>query len=436
MSLAKLFLDHLKLRLSYLEKALTVNKFDALIISSGSPVKYFADSIGTSLNAVPHFGHYCPLTGPNHAIKLQPNKKPFLIHYAPQSFWYESLDLDDAFWIDGFNIVKVCDLKTLWDMLTVSKTSRTAYIGDDIESAMTANLEPNPIELTAYLDWGRKYKTPYEIKCIEEATAKSAKGHIAGQLAFLAGASELDIHYTFMKATQSLESELAFATIVAINEKSAILHYASKRTLGNGQTLLMDCGVKVRGYASDITRTITNTNCDPIFKNMIVSMRKNQQELIANSGPNKSFKALNNLSHLKLAELLKEHNILYSEPELAIELGLTKLFCPHNLGHHLGIQVHDVTGKLTNKNNNAAATTQQSTLPIDEILEPGNVITIEPGCYFIPTLLEPFRTNKYSKQLNWKLIDQLSCLGGIRIEDNILITETGHNDITKKYLPN
>ena len=436
MSLAKLFLDHLALRLSYLEKALAVSKFDALIISSGSPVKYFANGNGVSLNTVPHFGHYCPLAGPHHAIKLQPNQKPILICYAPQSFWYDSLNFDDAFWIDGFNIVKVCDLKALWDMLTVSKASRMAYIGDAVESAITANLDPNPIELTASLDWGRKYKTPYEIKCIEEATAKSAKGHIAGQLAFLADASELDIHYAFMEAAQSLESELAFSTIVAINEKSAILHYEGKRTLRSGQTLLMDCGVKVRGYASDITRTITNVNCDSTFKDMIVSMRKNQQELIANLGPNKSFKALHNLSHLKLAELLKEHKILYSEPESAIELGFTKLFYPHNLGHHLGIQVHDVTGKLANESNNAVITTQQSTLQTDRILEPGNVITIEPGCYFIPTLLEPFRTNKYSKQLNWKLIDQLSCFGGIRIEDNILITETGHHNITKKYLPN
>ena len=130
-----------------------------------------------------------------------------------------------------------------------------AYLGNETDRAQAAGLELNPAGLTTYLDWGRSYKTPYEVQCLEEATELGAKGHLAGRKAFLAGASELEIHYAFVQAVGCLDHQLAFSSIAALEPKGATLHYENKRSYRKGKVLLLDCGARVRDYASDITRT-------------------------------------------------------------------------------------------------------------------------------------------------------------------------------------
>ena len=434
MPLTALFLDHLKVRLAYVEQALVANPFDAVVISSGQPFTYFADDQDAPFNTVPHFRHYCPLTGPHHVLKLVPGKKPLLVRYAPEDFWYEQLPLGTPFWLEGFDVVEAPSLEAVWE--AVGKPARAAYIGNELEPAAAAGLELNPPGLTAFLDWGRSAKTPYEIKCIEEATVLGAKGHQAGRAAFLAGASELEIHYAFLEAVGSLEFELAFGSIVAQDEKGATLHYENKRSFRNGQNLLLDCGARIRGYASDITRTTPAAHCDPRFVALVAGMEKNQLELCAAVTPHLPFGDLHHLSHLKLAALLKEHHILDAEPEEAVALNLTRPFYPHGLGHHLGIQVHDVAGKLAGPDGAfAPPPPEHPNLRTTRSLEPGHVITIEPGCYFIPMLLRPFRGNEHSGRFNWPLIDELAKLGGIRIEDDVLVTETGRRNLTREVLP-
>ena len=429
-----LFKDHLKTRLAYAEKALAATGFDTLVISSGQPFTYFADDQDAPFNTVPHFRHYCPLTGPHHVLKLQPGKKPLLVRYAPEDFWYEQLPLGTPFWLDGFDVVEAPSLEAVWE--AVGQPTRAAYLGNETEPAAKAGLELNPASITAFLDWGRSYKTPYEIKCTEDATVTGARGHVAGRAAFLAGASELEIHYAFVQGVGCLDFELAFASIVAQNEKGATLHYENKRSFRKGQNLLLDCGARVLGYASDITRTTPTADCDPRFQALVAGMEKNQLELCEAVQPNLPFGDLHHLSHLKLAALLKESHILDAEPDEAVKLGLTRPFYPHGLGHHLGIQVHDVAGKLAGPDGSfAPPPAEHPNLRTTRTIEPGHLITIEPGCYFIPMLLRPFRTGEHTKRFNWTLIDELAKMGGIRIEDDVLVTPTGRRNLTREHLP-
>jgi Xaa-Pro dipeptidase len=434
MSLTELFLEHLKERLAYAERAMDANGFDSLVISSGRAFTYFADDQDAPFNTVPHFRHYCPITGPHHVLKLQPGKRPLLVRYAPEDFWYEQLPLGTPFWLEGFDLIEAPNLEAVW--AAVGRPERAGYIGNEPEPARAAGMEPNPSGLTAFLDWGRSYKTPYEVHCLEQATVRGAKGHQAARQAFLAGASELEIHYAFVEAVECLEFELAFPSIVALNEKGATLHYENKRSLRKGQTLLLDCGARTLGYASDITRVTTAPGCDPRFQALVAGMERNQRELAAAVAPRVPFGDLHHLSHVKLAALLKEHGILDADPEQAVDLGLTRPFYPHGLGHHLGIQVHDVAGKLAGPDGSfAAPPARHPSLRTTRVLEPGQVITIEPGCYFIPMLLQPFRESSQSHRFNWKLIDQLCPLGGIRIEDDLLVTATGGRNLTREQLP-
>jgi len=430
----ELFLEHLSVRLDYAGKALAANGFDTLVISSGTPSTYFADDQDAPFHTVPHFRHYCPLTGPHHALKLEPGKRPLLVRCAPEDFWYEQLPLGNPFWLGGFDLVEAASAEAVWAAL--GRPAHAAYLGDEPEAARAAGMEPNPAGLTAFLDWGRSYKTPYEIHCLEEATLSGARGHLAGRRAFLAGASELEIHHAFVEAVACQEWELAFPSIVALDEKGATLHYENKRSLRQGRTLLLDCGARTLGYASDITRVTTAPDCDPRFQDLVAGMERNQRELAAAVAPQVPFGDLHHLSHLKLAALLKEHGILDAGPEQAVDQGLTRPFYPHGLGHHLGIQVHDVAGKLAGPDGSVAPPpARHPSLRTTRTLEPGHVVTIEPGCYFIPMLLRPFRESSLGRLFNWKLIDQLSPMGGIRIEDDVLVTPAGGRNLTREQLP-
>ena len=434
MSLADLFSQHLDVRMAYLEKALAAQRFDALVISSGMPHTYFADDADAPFHTVPHFRHYCPLPGPHHALKLEPGKRPLLVRYAPEDFWYEQLPLGTPYWLPGFQVVEAPTVEAVWAQ--VGQPPRAAYIGNETDRAQAAGLETNPLELTAYLDWGRSFKTPYELACMEEATRRGVLGHQAGRRAFLGGASELEIHHAFLQAAGCLEQELAFPSIVALDEKGATLHYENKRDARDGRTLLLDCGVRFQGYPSDITRTTPAPGCDPRFQALAAGMERNQKVLAGAVAPGLPFGDLHHRSHLMLAALLKEHGILRAEPDEAVALGLTRPFYPHGLGHLLGIQVHDVAGKLAGPDGGIAPPPpQHPTLRTTRLLEPGMVVTIEPGCYFIPMLLRPFREHDLSGRFNWKLIEDLSPMGGIRVEDDVLVTPAGCRNLTRECWP-
>jgi Xaa-Pro dipeptidase len=434
MDLKSLYLSHLNTRLAFAEKALTATNYDALVISSGVPFTYFADDQQAPFRAVPHFRHYCPLEGPHHILQLVPGQKPRLIRYAPEDFWYEQLPLGSPFWADGFELTEVPSLDTAWEH--VRKVGNTAYIGNETERAQAAGLTLNPANLTTYLDWGRSYKTPYEIQSLEEATELGAKGHRASREAFLDGASELEIHHAFVQAVGCLDHQLAFPSIAALEPKGATLHYENKRSCRNGKVLLLDCGARVRDYASDITRTTVTKACDDRFAGLLAGLEQLQQKACAALSPGVPFGELHHQVQLDLAALLHSAGILKATPEEAIASGFVRPFMPHGLGHHLGIMVHDVAGRLSAPDGSfQAPPPEHPNLRTTRVLEPGHVLTVEPGLYFIPMLLRPFRESEHAARFNWKLIDELIPLGGMRIEDNVIVTQTGGRNVTREYLP-
>ena len=115
-------------------------------------------------------------------------------------------------------------------------------------------------------------------------------------------------------------------------------------------------------------------------------------------------------------------------PEQAVAEGVTRAFCPHGLGHSLGLQVHDVAGLRHPDGTPAPAPEQHPALRLTRTLRPGMVVTIEPGLYFINMLLAPLRNTDLP--INWRLVDQLFVCGGIRIEDNVAVTESGFANLT------
>lgn len=433
MNLSSSFHEHVAERRRKAAEALAATGFEALVLSSGVPFTYFADDENAPFHSVAHFAHWCPMTGPHHVLLVRPGHKPRLVRYAPEDYWYEQTPLGDPFWSSEFELQEAGTIEAVWKAL--GAPAKAAYIGNEIDRAKTAGLDVNPEKLVARLDWDRAYKTDYELQCLDEASALGAKGHVAAKQAFEGGKTELEIHYAYVEAMGVTDEALPYTNIVALDEKAAFLHYQTKRKVGNGKALLIDAGARTRGYASDITRSHAAPSCDRRFVALRDGMERLQQELCREVRPGTPFGDLHRQAHRKIASLLTESGILKGDPAEAEAKGLTRPFLPHGLGHHLGLQVHDVGGHLKDPEGHKTPPPQEHPyLRNTRTLEPRQVTTIEPGLYFIEMLLRPFRESAEGKRFDWKLIDELSPLGGIRIEDDVVVTGDGHRNLTRKYI--
>ena len=432
--LATLFKAHADRLQQETEKVLAATGHESLVVGSGAPFTYFADDQDAAFRSVPHFAHWCPLGGPHHVLHVVPGKKPRLIRHAPEDYWYEQGGVTEGFWLDVFALEERSSADAVWEAL--GKPAKAAYVGNEEARARAAGLDANPKPLTARLDWLRSYKDDYEVRSLEEATAMGARGHVAAREAFAAGASELEIHQAFCRGAGATEAQLPYSTIVALDEKGATLHYESKRATRGGKVLLLDAGAQSRGYASDITRTTPAPACDARFVELVELMDAVQQDLVKAAVPGRPYLEVHLQAHAAVARVLAELKVLRVSAEEAFVKGFTHPFFPHGVGHHLGIQVHDVAGKQSDPQGTPAPPPKEHPyLRNTRTIEPGHVFTIEPGVYFIPMLLRRFRSGPDAKAFDWDAIDALTPLGGVRVEDNVLVTTSGPRNLTREKLP-
>jgi len=434
MDLAALYSRHVDRLQAETEKALADAGFDSLVVSSGATFTYFADDRDAPFEPAPHFAHWCPLGGAHHLLHVAPGRKPRLVRHAPEDYWYEQGGVTDPFWLGAFKFEEAGSVEAAWKAL--GWPANAAYVGNETERAGEAGLDANPAALTPRLDWVRSYKDEYEVHCIEQATVRGARGHRAAREAFAAGASELEIHQAFVRAVGSTEAELPYTTIVALDEKGATLHYETKRTVGNGKVLLLDAGAQVRRYACDITRTTTASGGDVRFAELVRRVDELEQELARGATPGRPYLDVHLDAHRGVARILADLRLVRVAAEEALAKGYTHPFFPHGIGHHLGIQVHDVAGRQADPSGTPAPPPKEHPyLRNTRTIEPGHVFTIEPGIYFIPMLLRPFRSGSGAAAFDWAAIDALTALGGVRVEDNVVVTDAGPRNLTREHLP-
>ena len=434
MDLAKSFEEHISVRLRIASELMDDLKIDGLVFDAGTLQYYYGDDQALPFRPSHHFAHWCPLKGANHMVLVRRERVPELLFYQPVDFWYDHSPLGEPFWAPSFQIREFDSVEKIWDEL--KNLRGFAYVGpnekraDEIGLSLDDRIEP-------YLNWYRCYKTDYEVQCIDRSSEIAARGHREAKDAFFEGDSELVIHSRYLNAVQATDFELPYTGIVAVNEKSAVLHYAEKRQAhGASQVLLIDSGANFNGYASDITRTYVSDECHKDFREMCHQMHQAQIKLCSMVKPGLEFAELHHASHLAVAEILLEHQVIKGlDAEQAYKEGLTRVFYPHGVGHMLGLLVHDVGGKQSNKNGDK--------IPVDENhpflrslrpIEEGFVFTIEPGLYFIESLLSKARSEAIGGYLNDRLIEELMPFGGIRVEDNVLVTADSSKNITRQYL--
>jgi Xaa-Pro dipeptidase len=431
------FAKHIETLRRRLERILIGLPFDGVVFHSGEPHYYFCDDHAAPFRPNPHFAHWTPLNGAGHVVVARPDQAPRLIAHVPEDFWYEPVSIGQPFWIDA---IQVSSLPTEKDVVgELGSVRRLAFIGESNQFAQEAGFEPaavNPAVLVNRLNWHRSYKTQYEVDCIRQATKRAAAAHRAARAAFEQRASELEIHYAYVRALQQVDSELPFESIVALDEKGSFLHYVHKRVDVAGRVLLIDNGASFAGYAADITRTWASSAADSLFRQMLDDFHQVQQKLCQSVRAGLAFIDLHESAHRAIGQLLSNAGILRVPADQAFDRGLTRPFFPHGLGHFLGIQVHDVAGRQTGPDEaDSPPPPLYPFLRTTRTLEPDQVVTIEPGIYFIEMLLRPFRTATERDAIDWSLIDRLKSHGGMRIEDNVVVTDGSNVNITREFLP-
>ena len=432
----ELYADHLTQWDERLSVALAAAHFESLVVFAGAERTRFRDDQNYPYAVEPYFKCWLPLTDhPGSVLKLTPGERPLLIDLREGGFWHEAPTEPGGFWVDRFEIRQAASPAAVMKELGSLGSGVTA-IG---EPAGDTDKFPsvNDTTLLAHLDYSRAYKTPYEVACIETANEIAAIGHIAAQRAISDGASEFDLHHVYCAASGQTEADLPYPNIIALNEHASILHYQKLRREAPKETLsfLIDAGAQCNGYASDITRTCARNNSQ--FAALIDSMEIMQQTLWQKTLSGTDFVELNDTAHRLVAGILKEHGLIRCGEEEAYAHGITRTFLPHGLGHLLGLQVHDVGGRLASSGSERREPpAEHPMLRLTRILEPGFVVTIEPGIYFIPSLLDELKKTALGRSLNWDIIETLLPCGGIRVEDDVLVTDTDSRNLTRPALLN
>ncbi len=424
------------------QAALEFAGLDAALVAAGTPREFFLDDQSPPFRPNPHFAQWYPDADCAGAIVLlQPGQRPRLFFHQPRDYWHQPPSVPE--WARQHLDVSVFD-----DPDALCRAAAAAAGGCN-RLALVAEQPPgrvfgdapgldamahNPPLLLNHLHFGRARKTAFEVDCLAAANRRAAAGHRAAAEAFREGCSEFDIHMRYLAAARQTPAELPYHSIIAQNRHAGVLHYQhyDRQPPEPLRSFLIDAGASDHGYAADVTRTYAAPS-DDAFAALIESMDQLQRDLIASIHPGIPYPDLHAATHDALARVLTRHALVNCSAEAALEQGITRAFLPHGVGHLIGLQTHDVGGlQSAPEGGERPPPDVYPALRLTRTIEADQVFTIEPGMYFIPMLLDELRTSPAAADVNWPQVESLTPCGGIRIEDNVLVTADGVRNLTRE----
>ncbi len=436
-----LYRQHLAIMQSRADAALERGGFEHLVVPSGTIHYQLFDDRDYPYAVNPQFKAWAPLVrNPGSWLVYTPGDKPKLLYLQPFDYWHVVPEAPSGDWTEHFDVIVIRKADEALQHLPAD-ASRCAILGepqsalgDDDKQTSDKSVPNNPQPVIDYLDYHRAIKTPYEIEMMREATARGVRGHRAAERAFRAGASEFGIHLAYCQAAGQDSTELPYGNIVALNQHGAVLHYTDRERIPPKpvRSFLIDAGGSHAGYASDITRSYAfDPQCE--FQSMIDAVDAAQQRLCGKVRANTDYKQIHLDAHLEMATILCDFGIIDMTPESAVETGVGAKFFPHGIGHYIGLQVHDVGGFLASDAGGTVAKPDgHPYLRLTRVLEPGAVVTIEPGIYFADLLMQELREGEHAGVVDWDKVEALRPYGGIRIEDDVVCTDGNPINLTRE----
>ncbi|HUR59382.1 MAG TPA: M24 family metallopeptidase, partial [Opitutaceae bacterium] len=285
------------------------------------------------------------------------------------------------------------------------------------------------------LTHARRAKDAHEIDLIRRAARATAGGFAAFHAALRPGATEralqieLETGFARHGATRP-----GYGTIIGSGPNAAILHFdPSARVVREGEFVLVDAGAEIDRYMADVTRTFVAGRPDSFQRDLHQVVLAAQVNAVARCVAGAEWKDLHLACAREMVGGLVAMGVMRGAPESLVEQEAHTLFYPHGLGHMVGLGVRDGSGLEPGRERDPRPALR--TLRMDLPLAPGYVVTVEPGLYFIPPLLnDPQRRERYRACVNWPLVEQHLSLGGVRIEDNVLVT-SGAPEVLTKEIP-
>ncbi|WP_414659919.1 aminopeptidase P N-terminal domain-containing protein [Horticoccus sp. 23ND18S-11] len=278
----------------------------------------------------------------------------------------------------------------------------------------------------------RRVKDEGEIARIRAAAAATAAGFATLAPLIRPGQSEralqIELEAGFFRAGASRPG---YGTIIGSGPNSAVLHFEpSERRLRDGEFVLVDAGAEIDRYMADVTRTYVAGTPSGFQRDLYDVVLGAEERAIARCVPGAEWKALHLATAVDLVSGLVSLGVMRGQPESLVEQEAHTLFFPHGVGHMVGLGVRDGSGLQPGRLKDPRPSLR--TLRMDLPLAAGYVVTIEPGLYFIPPLLtDPARRERFQACVNWPLVDQHLATGGVRIEDNILVTSGSPENLTR-----
>ena len=284
----------------------------------------------------------------------------------------------------------------------------------------------------------RSYKSAEEVEEIEKACNVTADMHITAMKVLRPGMYEYEVVAEMNRVAESNNCELSFATIATVNGQTLHNHYHGNK-VKPGDLFLIDAGAEVEsGYAGDMSSTVpADKTFTPRQRAVYEIQNAMHLEAVKALCPGIPYMDVYDLSARVMVEGMKELGLMKGNAEDAVREGAHALFYPHGLGHMMGLDVHDMEnlGELWVGYNGQPKSTQfcRKSQRLAIPLEPGFVHTVEPGIYFIPELIDLWKGEKKFKDfINYDKVEEYRNFGGIRNEEDYLITETGARRLGKK----
>ena len=378
-----------------------------------------------------HFLYCTGLNVPGLALLMLPDRD---ILFAPEA------TMDDVVWCGATPsprdlakaaaIDSVASPGALPGFLKKLKQVHTLPPVHDSTRAKLGDRKPSDVLVDAVVAQ-RNIKSKDEIAEIESALAVTDLMHRFAMGAAMHGLEEYWVAGNIQALAFARDLPQAYQPIVTV--RGEILHNQSYRNvLAKGDLLLVDAGAEAAtGYASDITRVMPASGRFSKQQAEIYDIvLRAQSEAIAVIRPGISYRDVHLHAALTIAKGLTDAGLMKGSPADAVAAGAHALFFPHGLGHMLGLDVHDMEdlGDVVGYGRGARRSTQfgLNFLRLARPLEAGFVLTVEPGIYFIPALIDQWRAERrHADFINYSVLSRYRRFGGIRIEDDVLVTPKG-----------
>lgn len=289
----------------------------------------------------------------------------------------------------------------------------------------------------------REIKDSYEIAEMDKAADIGYAMHYTAMRMAKTGMVEQEL-VALMEGIAISHGHMPSFPIILSQNGETLHNHTHHQTLTDGRLLVIDAGAETNmHYASDFTRTIPSggkfTQKQRDVYNVVSAANDLAMSMVK---PGITYTSVHLAAARVLAQGLINLGLMRGDVDEAVAAGAHALFMPHGLGHQMGLDVHDMEDLGENfvgydEVHKRATQFGLRSLRMGKTLRPGHVITNEPGCYFIPALIEKWKSEGINKEfINFSKLEDYYTFGGIRLEDDILVTETGSRLLGKKRLPN